>query len=78
MKVEIDVKELIVEDLPAVDRGDFARRLEHELSRCLRPGAAEAGTRAIREVRVERSRLLTSASDAAADVARVVHRRIHK
>ena len=67
MKVEIDVKELIVEGLPAADRADFARRLEHELSRRLRPGAAEAGTRALREVRVERSRPLPSASDAAAD-----------
>jgi hypothetical protein len=78
MKVEIDVKELIVEGLPATDRADFARRLEHELSRRLGPDVPEAGTRAMREVRVERSRPLTSASDAAADVARVVQRRIRK
>ena len=76
MKVEIDIDELVVEGLLAVDRADFARRLERELSRCLELGSTGAGMSAIREVRVEHSRPLTSAADAASDVARVVQERI--
>lgn len=80
MNVRIEVRELVLQGLPREQAHSFVRHLEREVARLVASGAlggapghdAPAGARSIDHVRIERERPVTTASEAAADVARAV------
>jgi hypothetical protein len=73
MKVRIEVGELVLDGLPEDQGRVFARHLEEEVGRLVE-GGAPIGESSIDEVRLERTRPVTSAGEAAADVARAISR----
>jgi len=87
MKVDLRVRELVIEGLADGDREAFTRRLQQELARRLQAGeltgdavGREPGgvTRKVASRSLTTDRPLERAADAADEVARVVQREVSR
>ncbi len=78
MKVQVDVRELIVEGLPEADRTAFGQRLREELSVRLGADKPDFASGHVESFSTFRKLPLERATDAAPEVARAVQRGVSK